>query len=336
MNKTILYLFLIALSQVVYAKKKKLPEGIYAKFITTKGEMNFKIEYQKVPLPSCVFVGLAEGTLENKLTPISKPFYDNQKIYNINKDKFIVFGDPSNNSNENVGFYFHDQIDSSILNNAAGILGFANLGPNTNSSQIYLTKKPMPNLDYKYTVFGSMYTGFDVLYLLTKEDTIKKIVINRIGKNAQAFVCNKETYQKYQYEQYSKAEAIKQSILTNFTDSIIKYYPNVEILPSGLKINKQIIGNGLTPCETCKVDIKYTASFEDGTLFDKVDNPINTTLGTGKLARGLEEGIKNMTEGSKATIFIPYTLAYGDTGYKDRVPPRTNIIYEIELIKVTK
>jgi len=334
----ILLLSTFLLCHEVWAKKHKLPEGIYAKIITNKGVMNFKIEYTKLPLPSCVFIGLAEGTLENKLLPLGAKFYDNQKIYNVNKDKFIVFGDPSNSDNNDVGFHFHDQIDSSFLHSTAGIIGIANQGPNTNSSQFYVTKKPMPNLDYKYTIFGSMLSGFDVLYLLTSTDTVKRIEITRVGEKAKQFICNYEMFQKYQFEQFNKSEALKQRLLQNFTDSIYKYYPTTITLPSGLKMYTLQEGKGINPCEKCKVDIRYTARFESGLIFDQTDTlkPISTQLGVGFLKRGLEEGIRNMVEGQKAIIFIPYTLAYGETGYKERIPPRANIIYELELLRVTK
>ena len=41
-----------------------------------------------------------------------------------------------------------------------------------------------------------------------------------------------------------------------------------------------------------------------------------------------------MKEGGKRTIYIPYQLAYGETGAGDLIPPRSNLIFEIEVIKV--
>lgn len=332
---TILFIFS---TTSIFAKKTKLQNGIYAKIITNKGEMNFKIEYQRFPLPSTVFIGLAEGTLENKVLPLGTKYYDNLPIFNVNKDKFIQFGDPSIQKNTTVGFYFNDQIDSNYLHVMAGMIGMANEGPNTSSSQFYVTKKPMPALDYKYTIFGSMISGFDVLYLINKMDTLQKIIITRVGKEAKEFQCNQETFMNYQIEQFNKAEAIRQKFLQNFTDSVYKYYPTTVSYPSGLKIYTIQEGNGDSPSEHSKVELKYTARFEDGTIFDQTDpnQPILTELGTGALKRGLEEGILKMKTGTKATLFIPFTLAYGDIGYKNRIPPRTNIIYEIELVKIIK
>ena len=41
-----------------------------------------------------------------------------------------------------------------------------------------------------------------------------------------------------------------------------------------------------------------------------------------------------MKEGGKRTIYIPYNLAYGDTGAGNLIPPKSNLIFEIEVFKV--
>lgn len=336
--KYVFFILLIALSFNVYAKKQKLKDGIYAKISTNKGDMMFSIEYKKCPLPSTVFIGLVEGTLTKGNVLPGTSYYNSMPIYQVNKDKFIILGDPSNMQNNSAGFYFHDQFDSSILHSSAGVLGFANQGPNTNSTQIYVTKKPMTNLDFKYTTFAIMMNGFDKLYLLTESDSVKKISIIRVGKEAQSFICNNETFEKRQIEQFNKSEAYKKQILQHFSDSIRAYYPDAIQFPSGLA--KQIIEEGTLdkPCENCRVKINYVAQFENGVIFDKTDpsNPVIAHLGGGFLKRGLEEGIKTMHVGEKAILFIPYTLAYGELGFKDRIPPRANLIYEIELVEIVK
>ena len=333
-----LLILFISVSYNLNAKKTKLAAGIYATINTTKGALTFKIEYERFPLPSTVFIGLAEGTLENKLVPLGTKYYDHLQINTINKDKFILFGDLSVYKKQAVGFYFNDQIDSNYLHVMAGMIGMANDGPNTNSSQFYVTKKPMQNLDYKYTIFGSLISGFDILYLLTPTDSVKTITINRIGKNAKAFVCNQTTFMQYQIEQFNKAELAKKIFLQSFTDSIYKYFPNTKSYPSGLKINTLKEGTGDNPCEKCKIELRYVAKFENGVIFDQTDSlqTVKTQLGLGTLKRGLEEGILKMKTGEKAILFIPYPLAYGELGYKERIPPRTNIIYEIELVSIIK
>ena len=41
-----------------------------------------------------------------------------------------------------------------------------------------------------------------------------------------------------------------------------------------------------------------------------------------------------MKEGGKRTIFIPYELAYGESGAGSLIPPKSNLIFDIEVIKV--
>jgi peptidylprolyl isomerase len=41
-----------------------------------------------------------------------------------------------------------------------------------------------------------------------------------------------------------------------------------------------------------------------------------------------------LREGGKRTIFIPYQLAYGESGAGNLIPPKSNLIFDIEVIKV--
>ncbi|KAJ1637133.1 cyclophilin-like domain-containing protein, partial [Pavlovales sp. CCMP2436] len=52
------------------------------------------------------------------------------------------------------------------LHDASGVLGFANSGPHTIGTQIYVTFAPMPTLDRKYVAFGKLVDGLSVLRAL--------------------------------------------------------------------------------------------------------------------------------------------------------------------------
>ena len=52
-----------------------------------------------------------------------------------------------------------------------------------------------------------------------------------------------------------------------------------------------------------------------------------------QMIQGFKEGLKFLKEGDEAFLFIPYQLAYGDKGVRG-IPPKSNLIFEIEVISV--
>ena len=63
------------------------------------------------------------------------------------------------------------------------------------------------------------------------------------------------------------------------------------------------------------VKVNYTGKLEDGTIFDSSLNPgrepITAVLGEGKLIKGFENGLIDMSEGEKKTVEIEPEDAYG-------------------------
>ena len=106
---------------------------------------------------------------------------------------------------------------------------------------------------------------------------------------------------------------------------------------SEVKIIKESIGNGLEIKNHSKVSVHYIGKLEDGTEFDnsyKRNQLFQFQIGIRQVILGWETGLLGMREGGKRTILIPYNLAYGDSGVGDLIPPKSNLIFEIEVIKV--
>ena len=104
---------------------------------------------------------------------------------------------------------------------------------------------------------------------------------------------------------------------------------------SGLQYKVIEEGNGTEhPSVSDNVVIKFEARKIDGTLFGSTgDNPSENNLMS--LPRGLAEGITLMTPGAKYKFFIPYYLAFGETGYQT-VEPYSTVIFDVELIEIVK
>ena len=95
-------------------------------------------------------------------------------------------------------------------------------------------------------------------------------------------------------------------------------------------------GVGNKPVATSNVKVHYTGSLVDGKVFDSSvqrGTPFDIVLN--QVIPGWTEGLQLMKEGAKYKFYIPYTLAYGEQGYPGAIPPKSDLIFEVELLKVT-
>jgi len=109
--------------------------------------------------------------------------------------------------------------------------------------------------------------------------------------------------------------------------------------PSGLKYI--VVSEGKkenVKAQTGKtVSVHYTGYFEDGKIFDSSvqrGQPISFELGQGRVIKGWDEGISLMKKGDKLRLLIPYQLAYGEQGYPGAIPPKANLVFDVELVDV--
>ena len=61
--------------------------------------------------------------------------------------------------------------------------------------------------------------------------------------------------------------------------------------------------------------------------------PIRFTIGTQGMIAGWQEGLQLLNKGSKATLILPSSLAYGEQGYQ-QIQPFTPLIFDIELVDI--
>ncbi len=105
---------------------------------------------------------------------------------------------------------------------------------------------------------------------------------------------------------------------------------NVEIL-------NDIPGTGNEVVNHSKITVHYSGKLDNGTVFDssyKRKQPFVFQIGTRQVIEGWELGIIGMKEGGKRSIFIPSKMAYGKKGAGGLIPPNSNLIFDIEIIKV--
>lgn len=352
------------------AQYPDLEDGLYAEFVTNKGTMVAKLYYDKTPITVANFVSLAEGTntmADEKFK--DKKFYNGTIFHRIVEGFMIQGGDPSGDGTGGPGYKFHDEFKPDLKHDKPGILSMANSGVNTNGSQFFLTEKPTPFLDNVHTVFGKLVLGLDVRDSISKvkkgsDDkplepvVIEKLNIIRKGKEAKSF--NATSIFKNHFietERLEKEKAEKKVALLKSNQEKFKVQKaKATTLPSGLQYVITEQGTEEKLKETDKILADYTAYFEEGKFLgtSKLDvaeafeavNPRQKAANgyeslvfeigpDARMIPGLKEGLRQLSVGDKATLFIPYHLGYGETGNRD-IPPRTNLIFEVEIKEILK
>lgn len=87
----------------------------------------------------------------------------------------------------------------------------------------------------------------------------------------------------------------------------------------------------------------YTGWLSDGTKFDSSRDttpggqprtPIAFAQGARRVIVGWDVGFEGMRVGGQRRLFIPYQLAYGERGRPPVIPPRAELIFDVELTAV--
>ena len=133
---------------------------------TTLGDVKVEVFCDNVPNASFNFLALA-----------ASGYYDNNVFHRNIKGFMVQTGDPSGTGKGGESIFgkpFNDEFHSDCSHDSRGMLSMANNGPDNNQSQFFITYSAQPHLNNKYTVFGRVIDGFEVLDLLEKAPVGKK------------------------------------------------------------------------------------------------------------------------------------------------------------------
>ena len=85
------------------------------------------------------------------------------------------------------------------------------------------------------------------------------------------------------------------------------------------------------------VVVHYVGKLGNGQEFDSSrsrNNPLEFVVGRGKVIRGWDSGLGGMQAGGVRRLTIPRQEAYGNRGIRDVIPPKSTLLFEIDLIKI--
>jgi cyclophilin family peptidyl-prolyl cis-trans isomerase/HEAT repeat protein len=133
-----------------------------AYFDTDKG--SFQVELAVVDAPR---------TAANFIALVRRGFFNNIPLHRLVPDFVAQGGDPRGDGEGGPGYTIRDEINQRPY--LRGTVGMALDWPDTGGSQFFIVHSPQPHLDARYTVFGQVISGMDVVDRLSQWDAIRTV-----------------------------------------------------------------------------------------------------------------------------------------------------------------
>jgi cyclophilin family peptidyl-prolyl cis-trans isomerase len=138
------------------------------------------------PYSPHAFIETAKGTIEIELAVLDAPqtsrnfmtlarkgFFNGLQIHRVVPNFVVQDGDPRGDGEGGPGYTIRDELNDRPF--VRGTLGMALSWRDTGGSQFFITHSPQPHLDARYTAFGHVVNGMDVVDRIQQGDTIEHV-----------------------------------------------------------------------------------------------------------------------------------------------------------------
>ena len=113
-------------------------------------------------------------------------------------------------------------------------------------------------------------------------------------------------------------------------------FGHLEESESGLCYRVERAGDGQgVPPAGARVTVHYDGTFLDGRVFDSSrvrERPFSFRVGLRQVVPGWDEALGSMERGERRILVVPWWLAYGEKGILGRIPPRTPLVFDVEML----
>ncbi len=133
-----------------------------------------------------VFIETAYGTIEfelavldapqtcrNFIALVSKGFFNGLEVHRVVGNFVVQDGDPRGDGEGGPGYTIRDELNDRPY--VRGTVGMALSWRDTGGSQFFITHSPQPHLDGRYTVFGHVVNGMEVVDRIKPGDVIQRV-----------------------------------------------------------------------------------------------------------------------------------------------------------------
>ena len=144
----------------------KMGNKVKAIVKTNRGNFTINLLTEDAPISVINFIELSNSN-----------YYDGKIFHRVVPNFVAQTGSPRGDNYGGADYVISSEF-SPISYDDEGYVGMASAGPHTESTQWFVTHSPTPHLDGKYTIFGKVVDGMDVVHKLQKGDEILDVIVS--------------------------------------------------------------------------------------------------------------------------------------------------------------
>lgn len=130
-----------------------------AELHTSQGDIVIRLFPERAPVTVNNFIFLAR-----------QGWFDGVTFHRVVAGQLAQTGDPSGTGYGGPGYAIPDELDNGLTFDGPGVVAMANAGPDSGGSQFFIALRALPDLNGRYTIFGRVTTGLDILTALDPRD----------------------------------------------------------------------------------------------------------------------------------------------------------------------
>lgn len=138
--------------------------------VDAKKQYTATLKTEKGDIVIALYPDKAPWAVNSFLHLVQSGWYKGSGFFRVITGYIAQAGDPSNTGLGTPGYQFSNEVTPELRFDKPGMVGMANAGADTNGSQFFITYAAIPELDGKYTIFGEVLSGMDVLNTIRPRD----------------------------------------------------------------------------------------------------------------------------------------------------------------------
>jgi cyclophilin family peptidyl-prolyl cis-trans isomerase/HEAT repeat protein len=144
---------------------KSSPDTVRAEMITSKGLIELALFMKEAP-----------GTVVNFMQLAREQFYHGKNFHRVVPNFVIQGGCPRGDGYGSLDYSIRSELGP-LHFDGQGYIGMASAGKHTEGTQFFITHSPTPHLDGRYTIFGRVTKGMDIVHQIAVGDLIREVNI---------------------------------------------------------------------------------------------------------------------------------------------------------------